>query len=99
MAMYDWNHNGKKDMADNFIEYQIYKDVTGQDGELSYTPRRGGGMSTFGAIICVIAGLFIQSALYASLGIDVDDVPVLVIIILWFVFSSITAVLVEKIGL
>jgi len=66
MAMYDWNHNGKKDMADNFIEYQIYKDVTEQDGESSYTPRRGGGMSTFGAIICVIAGLFILSALYCS---------------------------------
>lgn len=29
MAMYDWNRNGKKDMADSFIEYQIYKDVTG----------------------------------------------------------------------
>lgn len=99
MAMYDWNHNGKKDMADNFIEYQIYKDVTGQKNESSYTPSRGNGMSTFGAIICVIAGLFIQSALYVSLGIDVDDVPVLVIIILWVVFSSITAVLVDKIGL
>ena len=47
----------------------------------------------------MIAGLFIQSALYVSLGIDVDDVPVLVIIILWVVFSSITAVLVDKIGL
>lgn len=30
MAMHDWNHDGKKDMVDNFIEYQIYKDVTGQ---------------------------------------------------------------------
>ena len=41
MAMYDWNHNGKKDMADSFIEYQIYKDVTGQKDEPSYTPSRG----------------------------------------------------------
>ena len=25
MAMYDWNGNGNRnDMADNFIEYQIY---------------------------------------------------------------------------
>lgn len=23
--MYDWNHNGKKDMSDNYIVYQIYK--------------------------------------------------------------------------
>ena len=28
MALYDWNRDGKKDCADNFIEYQIYKDCT-----------------------------------------------------------------------
>ena len=99
MAMHDWNHDGKKDMVDNFIEYQIYKDVTGQKNEPSYTPSRGNGMSTFGAIVNVIAGLFLQAALYVALGIDVDDVPVFVIIILWAVFSAIAAVVVEKIGL
>ena len=56
-------------------------------------------MSTFGAIISVIAGLVLQAALYTELGIDVDDVPVLVIIILWVVFSAIVAVVVDKIGL
>ena len=99
MAMHDWNHDGKKDMVDNFIEYQIYKDVTGQKNEPSYTSSRGNGMSTFGAIVSVIAGLFMQAALYVALGIDVEDVPVLVIIILWAVFSTIAAVVVEKIGL
>ena len=99
MAMHDWNHDGKKDMVDNFIEYQIYKDVTGQKDEPSYTSSRGNGMSTFGAIISVIAGLFLQSALYVTLGIDVDDVPVLVIIILWAVVSTIAAIVVDKIGL
>ena len=79
MAMHDWNHDGKKDMVDNFIEYQIYKDVTGQKDEPSYTPSRGNDMSTFGAIVSVIAGLLLQSALYVTLGIDVDDVPVLVV--------------------
>ena len=83
MAMYDWNRNEKKDMADNFIEHQIYKDVTGQNEESSYTPSSRNGMFTFGVIISVIAGLVLQSVLYTTLGIDVDDVPVLVIIILW----------------
>ena len=55
MATHDWNHDGKKDMVDNFIEYQIYKDVTGQKDEPPYTPSRGNGMSTFGAIVSVIA--------------------------------------------
>ena len=99
MAMYDWNHNGKNDIAASFIEYLISKDVTGQKDEPSYTPSRGNGMSTFGAIVSVIAGLFLQAALYVALGIDVDDVPVFVIIILWAVFSAIAAVVVEKIGL
>ena len=97
MAMYDWNHNGKKDMADDFIEYQIYKDVMGQDDESSYTPRRSGsgGISTIGAVISVIAGLFMQVILYMILGIDVENVPVFVIVILWAVFSAIAAVVIE----
>ena len=99
MATHDWNNDGKNDMIDNYIEYQIYKDVTGQNDEPSYTPSRGNGMSTFGAIISVIAGLVLQAALYTGLEIDVDDVPVLVIIILWVVFSAIAAVVVDKIGL
>lgn len=56
-------------------------------------------MSTFGANVSVIAGLFLQSALYVTLEIDVDDVPVLVTIILWVVFSSLVAVVIDKIGL
>ena len=99
MATHDWNHDGRNDMMDNYIEYQIYKDVTGQNDEPSYTPSRGNGMSTFGAIISVIAGLVLQAALYTGLGIEVDAVPVFVIIILWVVFSAIAAVVVDRIGL
>ena len=99
MATHDWNHDGRNDMMDNYIEYQIYKDVTGQNDEPSYTTSRGNGMSTFGAIISVIAGLVLQAVLYTVLGIEVDDVPVFVIIILWVVFSAIAAVVVDKIGL
>ena len=82
MATHDWNHEGKNDMMDNYIEYQIYKDVTGQNDEPSYTPSRGNEMSTFGAVISVIAGLDIQTVLYTGPGIDVNDVSVLVIIVL-----------------
>ncbi len=99
MAMYDWNHNGKNDMGDNYIEYQIYQDVTGEEHEPSYTPSRSRGMSTCGAIICVIGGLVLQAMLYTTLDIEVDDVPILVILILWVVFSGIVAVVIDKIGL
>ncbi len=26
MAFYDWNHNGKKDLQDDFLEYKIYEE-------------------------------------------------------------------------
>jgi len=99
MSDYDWNHDGKKDMADNLMEYEIYKDVMGTDSGSSYTPRRRNGMSTFGAIISVIAGLVLQCMLYTALGIDVENVPVVVIIILWAIFSTLAGFVVEKIGL
>lgn len=73
--------------------------MTGQKEKSSYTPSRGSGMSTFGAIVSVVVGLFLQSTLYVMLGINVDDVPVLIIIILWVVFSAIAAVVVDIIGL
>ena len=38
MALYDWNHDGKNDSVDNFIEYQIYHDCTGNS-----TSNSGGG--------------------------------------------------------
>lgn len=28
MAFYDWNHDGKKDFTDDFIEYNIYNEST-----------------------------------------------------------------------
>ena len=28
MAFYDWNKDGKKDVQDDFIEYNIYKQST-----------------------------------------------------------------------
>ena len=60
---------------------------------------KGNGMFTFRVIVSVIAGFVLQSALYVTLGIDVDDVPVIFIFIWWAVFSAIAAVVVDKIGM
>lgn len=97
MAFYDWNGNGKKDVGDDFIEYQIYKESTSNHNHVSHSS--GNGISTFGAILSVIGGLVLQAILYTMLGIEVENVPVLVIIILWAVFSTLCAVVIEKIGL
>lgn len=54
MAFYDWNHDGKKDWQDNYIEYNIYKRSTGNNDSLSRYSSSGGSGSTLGAIIAVI---------------------------------------------
>ena len=100
MAFYDWNHDGKNDMMDDFIEYQGYKDATGQDiDDPHFEPARGKGLSNFGCVLSVIAGLVISSLLISTLGIDVDKVPAFVLLILWCVFTAITAAIFDKIGL
>ena len=97
MALFDWNNDGKKNWQDNMIEYQIYKNSTSKKNNSSYTP--SSGMSSFGVIISAVGGLFLQALLYELLGIDASDVPALVIIILWLVFSTIIAIVAEIIGL
>lgn len=98
MAFVDWNGNGKNDIQDDFIEYQIYQECMKNNNAASGS-NHSGGMSTFGAILCTIAGLVLQAILYAILGINAENVPVIVIIILWVFFSALTAVVIEKIGL
>lgn len=97
MAMNDWNDNGKNDMGDDFIEYQIYKDSLGSNNYGSHSA--GNGISTFGAIVSVVSGFILQAMLYAVLGINVENVPVLVIIILWAVFSMLVAAVAQKAGI
>lgn len=94
MAMHDWNHDGKKDWQDNYIEYQIYKNATGKR-ESSYTPSNG--ISTFGAILSTIGGLFLGALIVALFaGDNVENIPVIITIILWIVCSSVLAVFCEN---
>lgn len=97
MAFYDWNHDGKKDFTDDFIEYNIYNESTKNSKPSSYS--RGGGISTFGAILSVIAGLVGQVAIYMMFGVEVEDVPVIIMIILWIVISSITGAIFDSMGI
>lgn len=71
---------------------------TGQNNKPSYSSNSG-GISTFGAILCVIAGLVGQVMIYMALGIEVEDVPVFVMVILWIVISAIAGAVADKIGL
>lgn len=94
MALHDWNHNGKKDFTDNYIDYQIYKDSTSNN---NYTPRNGNGISTFGAVAATIGGLFLAAAIVALLG-GGEDTSVLITIILWIVCGAGLNVWFDSIG-
>ena len=97
MAFNDWNHDGRKDWQDNYIEYQIYRDVTGNRNNSSYTPRNG--ISTFGAILSTIGGLFLGAGIVALFASDnVENVPVIITIILWLICSSVLAVFFDNNG-
>ncbi|MGN0401504.1 MAG: hypothetical protein ACI4HQ_04485 [Acetatifactor sp.] len=98
MALHDWNHNGKKDWQDNYIEYQIYKDVTGQKNNSSYIPSNG--ISTFGAILSTVGGLFLGALIVALFsGDNVENVPVIITIILWIICSAALAVFCDNHGI
>lgn len=95
MSLYDWNGDGKKDSTDDFIEFSIYNQVS-NDNNNHYTPRsRNGGISTIGLILIVFSGLIGQAIIYTMFDIEVDDVPVFVIILLWLVISGVVGFLVS----
>ena len=54
MAIYDWNKDGKKDMVDDFIEYQIYKNSMKQNTGNSSSGSSGSGTWLIGSIIFMI---------------------------------------------
>lgn len=98
MALVDWDGNGKKDIQDDLIEYQIYQECMKNSNSTSGSDHSG-GMSTFGAILCVVGGLVTEGIVFSALGAEVKDIPSIILIILWLVFSTLIAVLAEKIGL
>lgn len=88
MALFDWNHDGKKDFTDDFIEYHIYKQsMENNKSQGGYMPRYSRGISTFGAVVAVIGGLFLAAAVIALFG-GGENTPVILTIVLWVLCSS-----------
>ena len=70
MAMYDWNHNGKNDMQDDYLEYMIYKDCTNDNNSntnhSSYNRDSSFGMNVFVVIAVIVIFAFIGNAMEES---------------------------------
>lgn len=56
------------------------------------------GISYFGALLSVIMGYVVQSALFTFSEVRVEEVPVLVVITLWFVFTTMIMMALDKLG-
>ena len=91
MALFDYNWDGKKDMVDNCIEYQIYKNSTQNKETNNYSSNETNGMSTFAALVAVIGGMFIAGMLVT----EFEDMPGIVVAILWILASVGIAFLME----
>ena len=91
MALFDLNQNGKKDMVDNYIEYQIYKNATENKETNNYSSGGTNGMSTFAALVAVIGGILI-AGMFVS---EFEEMPGIVVVILWILASVGIAFLME----
>ena len=94
MAFYDWNGDSKKDFSDDYIGYQIYKKSTSND---SYVPRGRTRISTFGAIVATVGGLFLAASIIALFG-GGENTPVLLTVILWILCGTGLSVWFDNIG-
>ncbi|HKM22415.1 MAG TPA: hypothetical protein VJZ01_10290 [Lachnospiraceae bacterium] len=93
MALFDWNGDGKKDIYDNLIEYQVYKNSTKKSSNKDYSSSSDGNMSTLGAAGSVFGGLVVTSLLFS--GVNLDQVPAFILIVIWIVATAVIAAIVS----
>ena len=88
MAMYDWNGNGRNDRADDYMEYHI------ATSDSEKTPSYSGNGSGLGGFLSVFSGLFIEAFIFTLFDVEVSDVPMILILLLWIIFSALFALLI-----
>lgn len=59
----------------------------------SYSSNSGNGMSTFAAILCTVGSFIGTTLIFVLLGIDTENVPGIVIIIVWIIIAAVLAVI------
>lgn len=59
VAFYDWNRDGKKNFADDYIEYNIYKESTKNNNTNNYSNNSNSGCAFWFwfSVIMIILGI------------------------------------------
>ena len=87
MAFFDWNKDGKKEVQDDFIEYNIYKQSTQNNSNNNYNS--GGGMSNFGAGCATVASIFIAAGILSVFNLEGAALVIVFIIVVSIVAAII----------
>lgn len=91
MAFYDWNKDGKKDVQNDFIEYNIYKQSTQNNNNNNYISNyiSNGGMSNFGAGCATVASIFIAAGILSVFNLEGAALVIVFIIVVSIVAAII----------
>lgn len=63
MALYDWNRDGKKDAADDFIEFNIMKSMSKESSGNNYSYGHSGGTSNFWTVVMLLGVIVIMGVI------------------------------------
>ena len=56
------------------------------------------GISYFGALLSIVMGYVVQNAMFTFSEVKAEEVPVLVVVALWFIFTTMIMVALDKVG-
>ena len=56
------------------------------------------GISYFGAFLSMVMGYVVQNALFTFSEVSMKEAPVLVVVALWFIFTTMFMVALDKVG-
>ena len=93
MAMHDWNHNGKNDLFDNFVDYSIYNETMNEDKKLSSS---SGNSSSGSGILAAVIGFFLVAVFFTMLGADVGDMPGILTLFMWGFFGFVVKLIMDS---
>ncbi len=105
MALRDWNNDGKKDFMDDFIEYKIYEESTkshnnNDSNKINYSKNiNKNQVSSFASILSIVLGLVFTALIFTVFDVNIDNVPALVICLIWLINTSIIAFIATIIGI
>ena len=94
MAFQDWNKDGKKDIRDDFIEFDIYEQSNHKNNN-NYRSSRG--ISNFGAGCGTVITFVLSATITGSFGLE-GNALVIVFFILFAIIGGCIAYFFDKIG-